>query len=147
MKHPQEWIGVDLDGTLATYTEWTKWCIFGEPIMPMVERIRKWLDEGKCVKIFTARVPIFKGHDKWIQNIRCYKSNELYSHADMIREIQNWCEKYVRQGWRPHVTCSKDMNMIELWDDRAVGVVTNTGMTLADAALEEERALDGATWR
>jgi len=38
----------------------------------------------------------------------------------------SWCEKHL--GLALPVTCVKDMHMIELWDDRAVQVVTNTGM-------------------
>ena len=51
------WIGVDLDGTLAHYDEFRGDDYVGEPIEPMVERVKQWLDEGKDVRIFTARKP------------------------------------------------------------------------------------------
>ena len=50
------WIGVDLDGTLAEYLGWQGMGHIGEPIAPMVERVKAWLAEGKDVRIFTARV-------------------------------------------------------------------------------------------
>jgi hypothetical protein len=136
------WIGVDLDGTLAHYDTWEKWNVFGPPIRLMVNRVRKWLDEGKTVKIFTARVTVYNPKSNWTRCIYCYKSNEKYSRQEMVEAIQDWCSANVKEGWRPGVTCVKDLSMVELWDDRAVGVETNTGRTLADAALEEEKTLN-----
>lgn len=37
------WIGVDLDGTLAEYLGWQGMGHIGEPIAPMVERVKAWL--------------------------------------------------------------------------------------------------------
>ena len=37
------WIGVDLDGTLAIYTGWKGCDHVGEPIPPMVERVKAGL--------------------------------------------------------------------------------------------------------
>ena len=39
--------------------------------------------------------------------------------------IQDWTEQYI--GVRLPVTNQKDYGMVELWDDRAVRVVINTG--------------------
>lgn len=105
------WIGVDLDGTLAHYDGWKDGEI-GDPVAPMVERVKKWLDEGVTVKIFTARVAFVDGIGA--------------DFAGMQRElIEQWCEKHI--GQRLDVTCKKDFAMIELWDDRCVQVVMNTG--------------------
>jgi len=41
------WIGVDLDGTLAHYEGFKGAQHIGEPISPMVERVKRWLAEGK----------------------------------------------------------------------------------------------------
>lgn len=98
------WIGVDLDGTLAMYTEWRGEHHIGPPVPAMVNRVKAWLAEGVRVKIFTARAA---GGQK------------------VIKAIQDWCEEHV--GARLEVTCIKDYGMIELWDDRAVQVVCNTG--------------------
>lgn len=117
------WIGVDLDGTLAFYAGWKGPEHIGAPISPMVLRIKRWLLEGKEVRIFTARV---SGPD----------SDTNSSIADLI---QTWLDKVCGLP-RLEVTCKKDYSMIELWDDRAVRVVFNTGHsteeTIANVARE-----------
>lgn len=107
-----EWIGVDLDGTLAVWTGWVGPTDIGEPIEPMVRRVRQWLAEGRQVRIFTARVFMGLGYHEQVPAI--------------VEAIQLWTLKHV--GQRLPVTCSKDFNMLELWDDRAVQLVTNTGL-------------------
>ena len=99
------WIGVDLDGTLAHYEGWVGLGHIGEPIDPMVARVKKWLGEGTEVRIFTARA---------------YRADDAE-----IAAIQDWVEKHI--GYRLAVTCTKDYGMIELWDDRAIRVRTNHG--------------------
>jgi hypothetical protein len=104
------WIGVDLDGTLAHYDGWKGVEHIGEPVPAMVERVKQWLAEGKDVRIFTARV-----HDA-VQQIR-------------VREvIEEWCDTHIGQVLP--ITNVKDFGMVELWDDRAVSVVTNTGQIM-----------------
>lgn len=100
------WIGVDLDGTLAEYDGWVGKHHIGPPIKPMVDRVKAWLLAGQDVRIFTARV-----HDKDVS---------------VLRPIQNWCIEHI--GVSLPVTNVKDFEMIELWDDRAVEVVSNTGL-------------------
>jgi translation initiation factor 2 alpha subunit (eIF-2alpha) len=107
------WIGVDLDGTLAHYDGWKGVNHIGEPVTEMVERVRKWLEEGRDVRIFTARV----SHDGSAQRM-------IESQHSMIR-IMDWCEQHL--GRSLPVTCVKDFAMIELWDDRAVQVMANFG--------------------
>ena len=60
----------------------------------------------------------------------------------MILAVQTWCREHV--GVSLPVTCVKDVHMIELWDDRAVQLITNTGKTLTDAHAAELAALRGA---
>jgi hypothetical protein len=110
------WIGVDLDGTLAEYDFWRGINHIGEPIRPMLDRIRKWLEEGREVRIFTARV---------------------------AGSQNGMAEKYIQEWLRDEcylpplqVTNVKDFQMVELWDDRAVQVVPNTGMR-ADGKEDE----------
>lgn len=103
------WIGVDLDGTLAHYERWTHPLHIGEPIMPMVQRVRQWLDEGRQVKIFTARIMPLDGTPA----------------EEILVTISDWCFKHI--GERLPITNIKDPHMIELWDDRAVQVEPNTG--------------------
>jgi hypothetical protein len=108
------WIGVDFDGTLAEYHGWKGAGVLGEPIGLMVNRVRQWLAEGKTVKIMTARAA---DDDYGVE-----------SHA-----IQKWCQEHLGQVL--DVTCIKDQGMEELWDDRAVGVVKNTGLR-ADGVID-----------
>ena len=103
------WIGVDLDGTLAKYGEWMGSDHIGEPVPSMVARVKQWLSEGREVRIFTARVSVVDSFQK--PSVR-----------DLIAE---WCEKHI--GQRLEITCCKDYGMVELWDDRCVRVVPNTG--------------------
>lgn len=110
------WIGVDLDGTLAHYDGWQGETHIGAPIPAMVERVRRWRNEGREVRIFTARVHHnYDGRD-----------------VDKIRRIiEQWCADHL--GFVPEITNEKDWGMIELWDDRAVSVEANTGRPLASS--------------
>lgn len=108
------WIGVDLDGTLAEYDEWMGILHIGNPIEPMVQRVRRWIDEGHTVKIFTARAS------------RGGEEGKL-----AVRFVQQWCEKWI--GHRLEVTNCKDLDMIELYDDRCVQVLKNTGTLVGES--------------
>jgi hypothetical protein len=108
------WIGVDLDGTLAVYNGWQGPLHIGPPVPRMLARVKKWLAEGKEVRIFTARA--FSGG----------KITEDECRAVRLA-IGEWCLKYVGQILQ--ITNVKDYEMIELWDDRAVQVVPNMGLT------------------
>lgn len=98
------WIGVDLDGTLAKYDGWKGIWHIGEPVEPMVERVKTWLANGVQVKIFTARI--------------C-------NGDEALGPIQKWCKLHI--GVVLEVTNVKDFAMVELWDDRCVSVEPNTG--------------------
>jgi len=93
----------------------------------MVERVKKWLAEGRDVRIFTARVapaPPPAGRMLEGENLKA----ALKRCIDAMVPIQLWCFK---QFGRPlPVTYKKDLEMIELWDDRAVCVERNTGRIL-----------------
>jgi hypothetical protein len=131
------WIGVDLDGTLAHYDRWRGPHHIGEPIPAMLARVKKWLAEGREVRIFTARVEagtITLGMD--VQN------GEACRNAALVEQsVRAWCKKHV--GQELPVTCKKDFGMIELWDDRCVQVIPNTGRTIADELESERTALAG----
>lgn len=108
------WIGVDLDGTLAKYDGWKSPTHIGEPIKPMLDRVKAWLAEGVEVRIFTARV---HGH---------LKTELAGGLVDTITPIENWCKTHIGQVLE--VTNVKDFAMYELWDDRAVQIIPNTGV-------------------
>ena len=101
------WWGVDLDGTLAEYRhgQMVQHGIgfIGKPVPAMLKRVMTWLDEGKEVRIMTARAAI----------------------PEEVESIKAWCRKHI--GRELPVTDRKDFSMIELWDDRAVGVKMNEG--------------------
>lgn len=110
----QGWIGVDLDGTLAEYHGWQGPGFIGKPVPRMVDRVKLWLSEGKEVRVFTARV--FAPPDD--------PQRQLEAAFSLIA-IRGWCVEHL--GVALPVTCQKDFGMVELWDDRATQVVTNTG--------------------
>lgn len=121
------WIGVDLDGTLAFYDKWRGIDHIGEPILPMLKRVRRWIwDEDKDVRIFTARV------DGGEVAVAAGDLNgEANRDVNEVRKyIEIWCFNQI--GKVIPVTCKKDYGMIELWDDRAIQVISNTGKTIAD---------------
>jgi len=97
------WIGVDLDGTLAKHGGWKGSDNIGEPVPAMKARVMEWLRNGVEVRIFTARAAI----------------------PEQVAPVQAWCREHL--GVALQVTNVKDFGMIELWDDRAVGVELNTG--------------------
>lgn len=99
----KEWIGVDLDGTLAHYEEWNEGQHIGCPVMPMLERVKEWIEDGVIVKIFTARAADNK----------------------QIPHIEEWLHKHGLPCLA--ITNVKDRYMKELWDDRCVSVESNTG--------------------
>ncbi len=98
------WIGVDFDGTLAKYDHFRGIGHTGEPIDPMVTKVRRWLAEGKDVRLFTARDP----------------------HP----ELRKWMKEHL--GKVLPITRTKDRYMQALYDDRAVQVERNTGKTDPD---------------
>lgn len=104
------WIGVDLDGTLAHYDGFVDETTIGPPIPLMVERVKHWIAEGLQVRIFTARVGGGRNDP---------------DRGRIIEAIKNWCLEHI--GTKLPVVCCKDYDMIELWDDRCVQVIPNTG--------------------
>lgn len=97
-------IAVDFDGTLATYDKWRGMNYTGEPIEPMVRRVKQWLSRGKKVVIFTTRARSSVG----------------------VKAIEEWLEKNGLPKLR--ITNIKEHTMEEFWDDKAVKVEPNTGI-------------------
>lgn len=106
------WVGVDLDGTLAEYGGWKGEGHIGAPVPAMLDRVKRWLEQGVEVRIFTARV---SGRDE--QEI-------AYSKAS----IEKWCMEHL--GKALPVTCAKDYACVAIFDDRAVAIEKNTGRIL-----------------
>ena len=93
------WLAVDFDGVLAHHDHYRGENHFGKPIEPMVRKVRKWIREGKDVRLFTARKP--------------------------TPALRRWMEEHL--GKVLPITKLKDRFMQGLWDDRAVGMKKNTG--------------------
>ena len=112
----KQWIGVDLDGTLAMAEPWQGFEHIGKPVPNMVKRLKVWVGMGYTVKIVTARA------------------------ADpevAIPPIKAWLKKHDLPDLE--VTNAKDMDMIELWDDRAVQVIPNTGNPVTPMQVNARR--------
>jgi hypothetical protein len=102
---------VELDGTLALSERSQDRRQIGPPVPLMLKRVRYWIKTGRTVKIFTARAG---------------------DPLDVLA-IHHWC---VRHGLpKLEVTDRKDIAMIALWDDRAVGVLRNIGVPLLPASI------------
>ena len=112
--------GVDLDRTLATYDEWEGADVIGEPIPLMVERVKAWIANGDRVDIFTARVHPSHGPEQV---------------EVATRAIKEWFSSLF--GVEPIVTCQKDWQWEDYWDDTAVRVVANTGMVSDGKDVDE----------
>lgn len=124
---PRGWIGVDFDGTLATYDGWKGADHCGEPIGAMVFRVKKWLADGWEVRIFTARMFPFTVALRPQDDI-AYRADYTERHHDAAKAvgaIRDWCREHI--GEVLTITCVKDYGMVELWDDRAVQVRANEG--------------------
>ena len=93
---------VDFDGTLAVYPA-PEGQTLGPPVPFMMERVREWLAKGETVKIFTARAG--------------------------SPEQRGWVEAWLKEQGLPEleVTDRKDFGTMDIYDDRAVRVETNTG--------------------
>lgn len=110
MKQPV--IGCDLDGTLAFYDKWRGSTHIGEPIPAMVKRVKDYISQGHEVVIFTARMA---------------PDDELTPEdiEEQRKAIKAWCLRNIGQELEP--TCVKSRNIVHYLDDRASGVVPNSG--------------------
>ncbi len=104
------WIGIDLDGTLAK-TDQSKFSpdSIGAPVPRMVARVKQMLKDGVDVRIFTARLAAPTAGQR--------------NQARLV--ISEWCTRHL--GAALPITATKDYQLIEYWDDRAVQVIPNTG--------------------
>lgn len=99
-----EWIGVDLDGTLAFYDHWRGPEHIGTPIPMMFQFVLGLLRQGKTVKIFTARACV----------------------PEQIPPVKAWLKQHGLPDLE--VTNVKDFKMVTLYDDRCVQIITNMGV-------------------
>lgn len=100
------WIGVDFDGTLSRYEERRGIEAMGSACTPMLRRIHEWLEQGVPVRLMTARA----------------------ADPSLARFLQPWLREHNLPPLP--VTASKDTDLLQCWDDRAVQVEHNTGVIL-----------------
>ena len=117
MANRHGWIGVDLDRTLAYESGFSSLLDIGDPIPEMAAKVQRAMEEGYEVRIFTARVS--------------HPDPQLTQEVTVA--IQEWC--YKNLGVRLAVTNCKDFDTLEIWDDRAVQVVENSGEFVGESAL------------
>jgi hypothetical protein len=105
---PKIWTGVDLDGTLAYYDRMSSYDEVGEAVPAMLALVKKMINNGIRVKIFTARV----------------------QDPEQLPIIQKW----LKDNGLPEleITNIKDYNMRRLYDDRCIQVERNTGRLIVD---------------
>lgn len=110
----KKWIGFDFDGTIAhTVKGKFKPEHIGEPIPKMIFLLKQYINDGKEVKIFSARVST----NGTIPSIY----NALLSRFYMNK----WCIKHI--GRKIDIVCQKDFLMVKLYDDLAIRVIKDTG--------------------
>ena len=140
------WYGFDLDGTLAKYDGWKGIDHIGEPVKPMVELMKRMHDEGKVVKIMTARVAPRKLEDGTIGEQFTWLTRDPSSAPDArytaTQYILDWCEEVAHLGFVPEVVYQKDHLMLELYDDRVKQVVPNEGWLVEDIAMSKRRHIE-----
>ena len=104
---PGSWVGVDLDGTLAVWDSRSSLDRIGPPVPAMLSYVRRMVDNGVRVKIFTARA----------------------GDPGQIPKIEKWLDRNGLTGLE--ITNIKDYYMERLYDDRAVQVEQNTGRIIS----------------
>lgn len=109
-------VAVDLDGTLASYQGWQGIEHIGDPVPVMASRVKAWIHQGKTVALLTARA----GTPEAIPFIRAWLDRHGFERIEII-------------------TDRKDYRMVEFWDDRAFGVIQNTGITRETPVAQEFR--------
>jgi hypothetical protein len=101
----------DLDGTLAHYDGWAGNTV-GEPIAPMIAKVRELLRQGHKVSIFTARA----------------------GSPEQEQVVDRWVRVHV--GKHLEITAVKSYKFTHFWDDRATRVVKNEGRIVPDEVYD-----------
>jgi hypothetical protein len=112
------YIAVDLDGTLAHYSPDRPMEEIGPPVPLMLKRVKEWISLGVEVRIMTARA----------------------CHPPYIPAIEKWLVDNGIPGLK--VTNEKTFGMMQLWDDRAIQVIENTGMPVNRIGVHGEPKID-----
>lgn len=109
---------VDLDGTLAYYTKYAGATVIGKPIEPMLAQVKKWLENGDRVAIFTSRV-----------------DPSAKDHREATLAVEHWCKIHI--GRILLVTAVKSKDFTHFYDDRAQQVIKNKGIIVESPNFDE----------
>ena len=121
-----DWIGVDLDKTLAHYSDFKGSEVIGKPIAAMVERVKNILANGEEVD------------GKLVKDVRFFTARVADDKTGMARAaIEAWSLEHLGQALP--VTNIKDPHMVKVYDDRAAEVEPNTGRVVN----EPQNAVEG----
>ena len=114
-------VAFDLDGSLAYYDHFRGVDHIGEPIPASVAKVKALRKEGVDVRIFTARVsPItLAGRARDAKEAE----DEL---RRVITAIYKWMVEHL--GEPLPITCTKDYQMVVMYEDRAIQLIPNTGL-------------------
>lgn len=115
MSNTKKTIAVDFDGTLADDSR-VKYPECGPPVWRMVERVRRWIAEGHEVVLFTARLA----------------EKDVHRERDQVKRLTEWLDLYGihnTDGTVIAMTAWKLPKFDEFWDDKAVRVARNLGVT------------------
>jgi GNAT superfamily N-acetyltransferase len=120
------WVGVDLDGTLAEEQDPFDPLTIGRPVPEMVEKVKKALEDGVEVRVFTARLADKGLREKIKQAIR------EYTREHVGRELDS--------------TSEKDPGLREIWDDKARRVRKDEGTFALRGSLREQWQPGDRAW-
>lgn len=115
MSNTKKTIAVDFDGTLADDSR-VKYPECGPPVWRMVERVRRWIAEGHEVVLFTARLA----------------EKDVHRERNQVKRLTEWLDLYGihnTDGTVIAMTAWKLPKFDEFWDDNAVRVARNLGVT------------------
>lgn len=117
VRMPRQHIACDLDGTLAHYDGWRGIEHIGDPVGPVLDRVRAARARGIPVSIFTARV--------------ARSADDAYGDGEQAAEyVRRWLVAHL--GEELPVTAVKHGYFSEFWDDKAVRVKHNHGVAVLD---------------
>ncbi len=111
-------IALDFDRTLADFDHGDVLQV-GNPILPMIEIVKGWVNKGYEITIFTARVSKYMKDG----NIRTPQFITL-QHQLILKFLET-------VGLPPFpITANKDPNFTHFVDDKAVKVIPNKGIII-----------------
>lgn len=121
---PDRWTGIDLDGVLAYWSGKPEDVLtIGPPIPSVLALVKRYLAEGRKVRILTARVAAC--------GTRSAVAVDDQAFADAQRVmVESWCQRFIGQVLP--ITATKDWQMDQFLDDHCVEMIANTGMSLRE---------------